>query len=101
MLYLRGRDTKCVLKCLRNDLAAEKFYKQAVASYPNFALARARLAEMQHGFTTTFITRPARLAEARRNAEEAVRLDPDCGQAHMARGVYDGKLSNSRGTGGR
>ena len=31
-----------------------------------------------------FDARPAKLAEARRNAEDAVRLDPDCGQAHMA-----------------
>ena len=31
-----------------------------------------------------FDTRPAKLAEARRNAEDALRLDPDCGQAHMA-----------------
>ena len=68
-----------------NYLAAENFYKQAVAIDPGFALARARLAEMQQWlYLRNFDPRPAKLAEARRNAEDAVRLDPDCGQAHMA-----------------
>ena len=68
-----------------NYLAAENFYKQAVALDPNFALARARLAEMQLWLYQMFdYRRPARLVEARRTAEEALRLDPDCGQAHMA-----------------
>ena len=67
-----------------NFLDAENFYKQAVVSDHNFALARARLAEMQLWLYEKFDDRPARLAEARRNAEDAVRLDPDCGQAHMA-----------------
>ena len=67
-----------------NYLAAENFYKQAVALDPSFALARARLAEMQLWLYEKFDTQPARLAEARRNAEDALRLDPDCGQAHMA-----------------
>ena len=67
-----------------NFLTAENFYKQAVALDPNFAMARARLAEMQLWLYEKFDTRPAQLAEARRTAEEAVRLDPDCGQAHMA-----------------
>ena len=68
-----------------NYLAAENFYKQAVAVDPGFALARARLAEMQQWlYYREFDRRPAKLAEARGNAEAAVRLDPDCGQAHMA-----------------
>jgi hypothetical protein len=39
---------------------------------------------MQLWLYEKFDTQPARLAEARRNAEDALRLDPDCGQAHMA-----------------
>jgi len=85
VLYLRGREYQMRPEVSQdNYLAAEKFYKQAVAVDPNFALARARLAEMQEWLYHHFDTRPAKLAEARRNAEEAVRLDPDCGQAHMA-----------------
>jgi TolB-like protein len=85
VLYLRGREYQMRPEVSRdNYLGAENFYKQAVVLDPNFALARARLAEMQEWLYHHFDTRPAKLAEARRNAEEAVRLDPDCGQAHMA-----------------
>jgi non-specific serine/threonine protein kinase len=85
VLYLRGREYQMRPEVSRdNYLAAENFYKQAVAVDPNFALARARFAEMQLWLYERFDDRPARLAEARRNAEDAVRLDPDCGQAHMA-----------------
>jgi len=85
VLYLRGREYQMRPEVSQdNYLAAENFYKQAVTSDPAFALARARLAEMQLWlYQKFFISRPARLAEARRTAEEALRLDPDCGQAHM------------------
>ena len=86
VLYLRGREYQMRPEVSReNYLAAENFYKQAVAVDPGFALARARLAEMQQWlYYRNFDARPAKLAEARRNAEDAVRMDPDCGQAHMA-----------------
>jgi len=85
VLYLRGREYQMRPEVSQdNYLAAENFYKQAVGLDPGFALARARLAEMQEWLYHHFDTRPAKLAEARRNAEDAVRLDPDCGQAHMA-----------------
>jgi TolB-like protein/Tfp pilus assembly protein PilF len=85
VLYLRGREYQMRPEVSQdNYLAAENFYKQAVALDPAFVLARARLAEMQVWLYEKFDTQPARLAEARRNAEDAVRVDPDCGQAHMA-----------------
>ena len=39
---------------------------------------------IQNNLHGRFDNRPALLAEARNNAKEAVRLDPTCGQAHMA-----------------
>ena len=85
VLYLRGREYQMRPEVSQdNYLAAENFYKQAVALDPRFPLARARLAEMQLCLYGFFDPRPARLAEARSTAEEAVRLDPNCGQAHMA-----------------
>jgi serine/threonine protein kinase/tetratricopeptide (TPR) repeat protein len=85
VLYLRGREYQMRPEVSQdNYLAAENFYKQAVTLDPSFALARARLAEMQLWlYQRFFMSRPARLAEARSTAEEALRLDPDCGQAHM------------------
>ena len=67
-----------------NYLAAENFYKQAITVDPRFALAYARLAVIQNNLHGRFDPRPARLTEARSNAEQAVRLDPDCAPAHMA-----------------
>ena len=62
VLYLRGREYQMRPEVSRdNYLAAENFYKQAVALDPNFALARARLAEMQLWLYQMFDTasRPA------------------------------------------
>jgi TolB-like protein len=85
VFYLRGRDYQMRPEVSRdNFLAAENFYKPAVALDPRFALARARLAEMQNYIYGAFDHHAARLAEARSNAEEALRVDPNCGQAHMA-----------------
>ena len=85
VFYLRGREYQMRPEVSRdNYLAAENFYKQAIALDPRFALARARLAEMQGYLYGFFDQHPARLAEARSNAEEALRLDPNCGQAHLA-----------------
>ena len=85
VVYLRGREFQMRPEVSRdNFVAAENFYKQAVALDPRFALARARLAEMQNYIYAWFEHQAPRLAEARRNAEEALRVDLDCGQAHMA-----------------
>ena len=85
VFYLRGREYQMRPEVSReNYLAAENFYKQAVALDPNFALAQARLAEMQGYLYASFGHQAPRLAEARRNAEAALRVDPNCGQAHMA-----------------
>jgi len=66
-----------------NFVAAEQCYRHAVALDPRFALAHARLAEMLEGRHGNFDNQPSLLAEARSHAEEALRLDPHCGQAHM------------------
>src|SRR5260370_16867203 len=66
-----------------NHVAAEQCYSHAVPLDPGFALARARLAEILSGLYDNFDHRPAVLAEARSHAEEALRLDPHCGQAHL------------------
>lgn len=85
VLYLRGREYQMRPETSQeNNLAAEKFYKQAIALDPRFALARARLATIEHNLYGFFDRRAARLAEARAQTEEALRLDPNCGQAHMA-----------------
>src|SRR5438874_1127465 len=84
VVYLRGREFQMRPEVSRdNFVAAEQCYRHAVALDARFALARARLAEILQGRYEWFDHQPALLAEARSHAEEALRLDPHCGQAHL------------------
>ncbi len=84
VVYLRGREFQMRPEVSRdNYVAAEQCYRHAVALDARFALAHARLAEIVAGRYDWFDHQPALLAEARSHAEEALRLDPHCGQAHM------------------
>src|SRR6266581_1547197 len=84
VVYLRGREFQMRPEVSRdNYVAAEQCYRHAVGLDTRFALAHARLAEILEGRCESFDNQPALLAEARTHAEEALRLDPHCGQAHM------------------
>jgi serine/threonine protein kinase/tetratricopeptide (TPR) repeat protein len=84
VVYLRGREFQMRPEVSRdNYVATEQCYRHAVALDPRFALAHARLAEILDGRYGWFDHQPALLAEARSHAEEALRLDPHCGQAHL------------------
>jgi TolB-like protein/tetratricopeptide (TPR) repeat protein len=84
--YLRGREFQLRPETSReNFLSAESFYKQAIALDPKFVLARARLSLVQALIYEYFEqANSARLAEARTNAEEALRLDPNSAEAHSS-----------------
>jgi TolB-like protein/Tfp pilus assembly protein PilF len=84
--YLRGREAQLRPETSReNFLSAESFYKQAIALDPKFVLARARLSLVQALIYEYFEPgNAARLAEARTNAEEALRLDPNSAEAHSS-----------------
>jgi len=84
--YLRGREFQLRPETSReNLLSAEGFYKQAIALDPKFVLARARLSLVQALIWEYFeATSASRLAEARANAEEALRLDPNSAEAHSS-----------------
>ncbi|PZR75272.1 MAG: hypothetical protein DLM73_05810 [Chthoniobacterales bacterium] len=84
--YLRGREVQLRPETSReNFLSAESFYKQAIALDPKFVLARARLSLVQALIYEYFEQANApRLAEARANAEEALRLDPNSAEAHSS-----------------
>jgi serine/threonine protein kinase/tetratricopeptide (TPR) repeat protein len=96
VVYLRGREFQMRPEVSRdNFVAAEQCYRHAVGLDARFALAHARLAEMLNGRHWKFDHQRALLAEARGHAEEALRLDPHCGQAHM---VMADILANSGAT---
>ncbi len=70
----------------RDEIAAEELYVQATVLDPKFALAYAR-ASVLNSKIASFEQPRARKAKARAQAEEALRLDPTLGEAHMALGV--------------
>jgi TolB-like protein/Tfp pilus assembly protein PilF len=84
--YLKGREAQLRPETSReNFLSAESFYKQAIVFDPKFVLARARLSLVQALIYEYFeAANGARLAEARTNAEEALRLDPNSAEAHSS-----------------
>lgn len=77
VLYLTARGTE-------NYVEAEKIYLQAIALDPSFALAYAQASIINSALS---VDDRARKARARALAEEALRLSPTLGEAHMALGL--------------
>jgi tetratricopeptide (TPR) repeat protein len=72
----------------RDAIAAEELYVQATAVDPTFALAYARASLLNSEISTAMTSdNRARKAKARAQAEEALRLSPTLGEAHMALGL--------------
>jgi TolB-like protein/DNA-binding winged helix-turn-helix (wHTH) protein/Tfp pilus assembly protein PilF len=83
VLYLRGREIETRFRAeLAEFKAAINFYEQARDLDPAFALARARLSILiSHTYQGN---EPTRKEQARAEAEEALRLRPDLGEAQLA-----------------
>src|SRR5436190_13794916 len=77
VLYVTARGTK-------DFVEAEKIYLQAIALDPGFALAYAQASILNSWIS---IDDRARRAKALAQAEEALRLSPALGEAHMASGL--------------
>ena len=69
-----------------DEVAAEQLYVQATALDPKFALAHAR-ASLLNSRIASYDQDRARKAKARAQAEEALRLSPTLGEAHMVLGL--------------
>ena len=70
-----------------NDNAAEQLYVRATTIDPRFALAYARASILNSYYLIGDSDSQERKSKARAQAEEALRLSPDLGEAHMARGL--------------
>jgi len=77
VLYVTARGTQ-------NAVEADKIYMQAIALDPGFALAYAQ-ASILHSWSSVYDQ--THKAKARALAEEALRLSPALGEAHMALGL--------------
>src|SRR5947208_5578818 len=68
------------------SLKAEELFEQAIKLVPNFALAFAGLSMVQSWLYHEAEPTPARREKARLNANEALRLQPDLPEGHLALG---------------
>jgi TolB-like protein/Flp pilus assembly protein TadD len=68
------------------SLKAEPLFEQAIKLDPNFALAFAGLSMVESWAYHSFDPTPGRREKARRNADEALRLQPDLPEGHLALG---------------
>ena len=85
LLYLQALD-----QFRRRDLKqAETSFEKAIEADPSFALALARLSELEGFLYINIDPVPDRLEKARATADEALRLQPNLPEAHLALGrVY-------------
>jgi TolB-like protein/Flp pilus assembly protein TadD len=70
-----------------DDLArVEELYEKAIQLDPNFALAQARLSHLESWMFYAVEPLPVRAEKARGAAAEAIRLEPDLAESHLAMG---------------
>jgi TolB-like protein/Tfp pilus assembly protein PilF len=86
VLYLTALGKEGTVYSTENAIAAEQLYVQATAIDPKFALAYGR-ASLLNTYLSSNDEYRERKAKARAQAEEALRLSPTLGEAHMALGL--------------
>src|SRR5256884_882950 len=87
LLFVQAHDYASRKDMLRDTfLKAEPLFEQAIKLDPNFAAAFAGLSLVESWIYHSFDPTPSRREKARLNAEEAVRLQPDLPEGHLALG---------------
>ena len=89
LAFVEGHDLLTRPDRLRADTEkAEQLFEKATGFDPNFSKAFAALAWVEDWMYHSFDPTPARKAKAHAVAEEALRLEPDLPEAHLALGFY-------------
>jgi len=86
LLYLQANQLVHVAASRQEVFEADALYSQAIALDSNFALAYAR-ASMLNSLMYYVGRDPARIIRTRALLEEALRLSPNLGEAHLAAGL--------------
>ena len=87
LLFVQAHDYASQRDMFRDtSLKAEPLFEQAIKLDPNFALAFAGLSMVESWAYHSFEPIPARREKARLNADEALRLQPDLPEGHLALG---------------
>jgi TolB-like protein/class 3 adenylate cyclase/Flp pilus assembly protein TadD len=87
VLYLRAVELEQDVETPEDLMAVTQLYAQAIAIDPTFALAHAR-ASISYSQQFWQTHGPALKAKARALAQEALRLSPALGEAHLALGLF-------------
>ncbi len=93
LLYLQAKQEAAAIYSKAQALRADALYAKAIALDPKFALAYAR-ASILNGQFYWILREPERKTKARALVEEALRLAPDLGEAHLALGLYFYSIDN-------
>src|SRR5216117_3898805 len=87
LLFVQAHDYATRMDIFRDTtLKAEPLFEQAIKLDPNFAAAFAGLSLVESWIYHSFDPTPSRREKARRNADEALRLQPDLPEGHLALG---------------
>ena len=87
LLFVQAHDYANRTDMFRDtSLKAEPLFEQAIKLDPNFSLAFAGLSMVESWVYHSFDPVPARREKARLNADEALRLQPDLPEGHLALG---------------
>src|SRR5213595_3357922 len=88
LLFVQAHDYATQREFLFRDtsLKAEQLFEQAIKLDPNFAAAFAGLSLVESRIYHSFDPTPGHREKARRNADEALRLQPDLPEGHLALG---------------
>ena len=85
--FVEARSMYADYRKARPDLdKAEHLYEKAIALDPKFALAYAHLAQLENVYFEMYDHTPARREKSRAAAREALRLQPELPDAHIALG---------------
>ena len=95
LLYLQARDIVYANRRELGDLKrAEELLEKATVLDPSFALAFAKLSEVETILDSSFDPAPGRREKARAAADQAIRLQPDLPETHLALARYYCKDEN-------
>jgi TolB-like protein/Flp pilus assembly protein TadD len=86
LAFVQAQNLGCAVEDFGKLKQSEQLYERAVQLDPNFALALARSSLLQSWIVHTFDRTSERREKARTLAEQALRLQPDLPEAHLAVG---------------
>lgn len=89
LAFVQAHNLSCAFEDLEKLKQSEQLYARAIELDPNFALAIARYSQLESWFLHDIDRTPERRDKARALAEQALQLQPDLPEAHLALGfVY-------------